>query len=35
LVWLIATTSTLVRAHYARELRKKLGIVLDKPQPTR
>jgi hypothetical protein len=35
LVWLIATISTLVRAHYARELRKKLGIVLEKPQPTR
>jgi hypothetical protein len=35
LVWLIAVTSTLVRAHYARELRKKLGIALEKPQPTR
>ena len=33
--WLVATISTLVRAHWARELRKKLGIVLEKPQPTR
>jgi hypothetical protein len=35
LVWLVATISTLIRAHYARELRKKLGIVLEKPQPSR
>jgi len=33
--WLVATISTLVRAHWARELRKKLGIVLEKPQPSR
>ena len=35
LVWLVSTLSTLLRAHWARELRKKLGIVLEKPQPTR
>ena len=35
LVWLVSTISTLLRAHWARELRKKLGIVLEKPQPTR
>ena len=35
LVWLLAVVTTLIRAHYARELRKKLGIVLEKPQPTR
>lgn len=35
LIWLVSTVSTLIRAHFARELRKKLGIVLEKPQPTR
>ncbi len=32
LVWLVSVISTLVRAHWARELRKKLGITLDKTQ---
>jgi hypothetical protein len=35
LVWIASVISTLVRAHWARELRKKLGIALEKPQPTR
>ncbi len=35
LVWLIATITTFVRAHRARELRAKLGIVLDRPTPKR
>lgn len=35
LVWLVSTISTLLRAHWARELRKKLGIVLEKPQRAR
>ncbi len=35
LVWLISVVSTLIRAHYAREMRKRLGIVLEKPQATR
>ena len=35
LVWLLSTVTTLLRAHWARELRKKLGIVLDRPAPTR
>ena len=35
LVWFVSTVSTLLRAHWARELRKKLGISLDRPQPTR
>jgi hypothetical protein len=34
-LWLACTVYTLVNAHFARELRKKLGISLDKPQPTR
>ncbi len=32
LIWLVSVVSTLVRAHYARELRKKLGIVLERPE---
>jgi hypothetical protein len=35
LIWLVCVVTTLLRAHWARELRKKLGIVLEKPQPTR
>ncbi len=35
LVWLVSVISTLIRAHYAREMRKRLGIVLEKPQVTR
>ena len=35
LVWLVATLSTLIRAHRARGLREKLGIVLERPQPSR
>lgn len=35
LVWLVATISTLLRAHWARELRKKLGIVLERPAHSR
>ena len=34
-LWLVCTVSTLIRAHFAREQRKKLGIVLERPQPTR
>ena len=34
-VWLVSVVSTLVRAHHSNKLRKQLGIVLDKPQPTR
>jgi hypothetical protein len=34
-VWFLSTVSTLIRAHWARELRKRLGIVLDRPQPSR
>ena len=34
-VWLVSVVSTLLRAHWARELRKKLGINLERPQPTR
>ena len=34
-LWLGCTIYTLVNAHFAREMRKKLGISLDKPQPTR
>ena len=34
-VWLISVISTLIRAHFARELRKKLGIVLERPAPSR
>ena len=34
-VWLVSVVSTLIRAHWARELRKKLGIDLERPQPTR
>ena len=35
LVWLIATVSTLFRAHRARGLRDKLGIRLERPEPMR
>ena len=35
LVWLVSVISTLVRSHWARELRKQLGIDLEKPQPSR
>ena len=34
-LWLGCTIYTLINAHFAREMRKKLGISLDKPQPTR
>jgi len=34
-LWLVCVVYTLVNAHFAREMRKKLGISLDKPQPTR
>jgi len=34
-VWLFCVVYTLINAHLAREMRKKLGISLDKPQPTR
>ena len=34
-LWLVCVVYTLINAHLARELRKKLGISLDKPQPTR
>jgi len=34
-LWLVCTVYTLINAHFAREMRKKLGISLDKPQPTR
>jgi hypothetical protein len=34
-LWVGCTIYTLVNAHFAREMRKKLGISLDKPQPTR
>jgi hypothetical protein len=34
-VWIVSVISSLVRAHYANKLRKQLGIVLEKPQPTR
>lgn len=34
-LWLGCTIYTLVNAHFAREMRKKLGISLDKPQLTR
>ena len=35
LLWLACVLYTLINAHFARELRKKLGISLEKPQPTR
>jgi hypothetical protein len=35
LIWLIATITTFIRANAARELRRKLGIVLEKPAPSR
>jgi hypothetical protein len=35
LIWLVATITTFIRANAARELRRKLGIVLEKPAPTR
>jgi hypothetical protein len=31
-IWLASVISSFVRAHYANELRRKLGITLDKPQ---
>src|SRR6478609_5226228 len=34
-LWLVCVLYTLVNAHFSRELRKKLGISLDKPQPSR
>ena len=34
-LWLVCVIYTLINAHFAREMRKKLGISLDKPQPTR
>ena len=34
-LWFICIVYTLINAHFAREMRKKLGITLDKPQPTR
>ena len=34
LVWLVATVTTFIRAHAARELRKRLGISLDKQVPS-
>ena len=34
-LWLVCTVYTLVNAHFAREMRKKLGITLDKPRPPR
>jgi hypothetical protein len=34
-LWIGCTIYTLVNAHLAREMRKKLGISLDRPQPTR
>jgi hypothetical protein len=34
-LWLVCTVYTLINAHFAREMRKKLGISLDKPQATR
>ena len=33
--WFGCVVYTLINAHLAREVRKKLGITLDKPQPTR
>ena len=34
-IWFVSVISTLIRAHFARELRKKLGIVLERPQRAR
>lgn len=34
-LWVVCVVYTLINAHFSRELRKKLGISLDKPQPTR
>jgi hypothetical protein len=34
LIWLIATITTFIRANAARELRRRLGIVLEKPAPS-
>jgi len=34
-LWFVCTVYTLINAHFAREMRKKLGISLQKPQPTR
>lgn len=34
-LWLVCVVYTLINAHFAREMRKKLGISLDKPQLTR
>jgi hypothetical protein len=35
IVWFISVVYTLINAHFAREMRKKLGISLNRPQPTR
>jgi hypothetical protein len=35
LIWLVSVITTFIRANAARELRRKLGIVLEKPAPTR
>ena len=35
LIWLVSVVTTFIRANAARELRRKLGIVLDKTAPTR
>jgi hypothetical protein len=34
-IWLVSVATTFLRANAARELRRKLGILLDKPAPTR
>ena len=34
-IWIVSVISTLYRAHRSRELQRKLGIVLEKPQPSR
>jgi hypothetical protein len=34
-LWLACVITTLYRAYRSRELQRKLGIVLEKPQPTR
>jgi hypothetical protein len=35
LVWLVSVVTTFIRANAARELRRRLGIVLEKAAPTR
>jgi hypothetical protein len=35
LIWLVSVVTTFIRANAARELRRKLGIVLEKAAPTR